>query len=705
MSALLDEFTKKFRTPLWVDDPHFTSLRRQTDVTSAVVDGIVSELGRELRRRRVGRALNWLALGLRLTPERFIALVRRNGHLRPSKYEFDGAIVQTVLTRGLESRHLLDIDPAVVEYMSTMTRLSIVSTDIAQRRQKLLGFLRVNKVVAFKGFLALVDMLFMGDWTSDRRKRPDDLLFYTKEEVAEGVSLICRTFCDHVERPGERSLEGVDAEAIERGAYFPHLVTACTIRAFQEWEILIDVLDYTLTGDGARYFLSPSDVEFGKSFHLGFIQTDRIMASNATTLRNPGLIDLRQMAEQLARTGKWNLLDHRTQPVEYFALRLPNQADAWSAISDKEYFYQEEMISLHEASAQFLMPVTDILAARIHGAATIHDLIIVHRMVQFLSCCMRELLRQHGSSRTVVLRSLLPQFATGELEKMLSLVVSPEVAHSVLELLTWRPESMRIFDLQYQSILGVGDKTTVASNVLAGSNVVRNSLQLSRKRLSADHSDPLAERLGEALRGKGFVVRVLAKYRWQGSEGEIDVFACRENQAFAFECKNALHPCSVHEARTSLDHVLTGSEQLTRFQRLWADTAFQETFLVPLGGVRVEALWTCIVTGNRIFDGYAIDGHAVRASAELLGFLEEARVVHDKQVRCLWTGPEFEAKDLALFLSREHLFYRCLFDSLMPTLEEWNLGACSVARQTFVLDLLQASEQMGFDVSRERRMT
>ena len=101
-----------------------------------------------------------------------------------------------------------------------------------------------------------------------------------------------------------------------------------------------------------------------------------------------------------------------------------------------------------------------------------------------------------------------------------------------------------------------------------------------------------------------------------------------ERHLLLIECKNAFHPCGVHELRRSYEQLRKARKQLDRLRqvlereedrrRLGRDLQWD------LG--EVDEIRTCVVTGNRIFNGYTIGQHPVRPVYELINMVVEGKI-------------------------------------------------------------------------------
>ncbi len=131
--------------------------------------------------------------------------------------------------------------------------------------------------------------------------------------------------------------------------------------------------------------------------------------------------------------------------------------------------------------------------------------------------------------------------------------------------------------------------------------------------------DPLGEMLAETFREAGVQAKAKLRVQHDGHEVEVDVLAMLDGRLFAFECKNSLHPCNSFELRQSYDYIIKAAAQLNRFKQFLADEKFRRLLLSAAGFGKFDfsGLTTCIVMGNRMFNGHREAGHAVRSIYEL----------------------------------------------------------------------------------------
>jgi hypothetical protein len=194
-------------------------------------------------------------------------------------------------------------------------------------------------------------------------------------------------------------------------------------------------------------------------------------------------------------------------------------------------------------------------------------------------------------------------------------------------------------------------------------------------------------------------VRRGVHYNLQGTSGELDVVALLGNVLFVCECKNSLLPCSSFEARTTFDHLLKGGEQLGRFEASFAGGTFRTHLEQRLGWALPPdvRLTTCIVTANRMFGGYRIDGHAIRSCFELASFLNRGWFTLSGERLKMWEAERFAPSDLVRYLAGE-VFYEPAFRSMSPISERYVFGEITLLLDTFVLDAVKMHAEFGIPI-------
>ncbi len=698
----LQDFIASLRTSFWVTDPQLTgSTGELPALTDNDLNQILKEVRGNLERQRVGRATNWLVLGFRIGGDAFLAQVRRIGLLRPSKYGFQANTLYRVTQTLYQYAEALQLSHSARRYLRSAATLSSLAGRVLQRQQSIIKFLRTNRLVALKGLLAAVDFMFMWETTADKTANTGDVDFYSKEDLAEGLSLIFNLFevnCGLT----DRDVSLLDAEKVSSNQYAPILVDACHIRKFQEWEILVDILGYEFTSDeeGHQMVLSLPDIPLAKSLRLGYIQSNMQAHAHHSGMEKHQAMLLREAAEDFYKSFGDRFVEYVAEPLPRYRFHMPLVPDFLKIISD-DTFFREEVFIVSAAAKENLAAFDEILKFTVYVDLSLFELLKVQRLFSFLrfyiAAHLAEVIRK---DRILVFRSLVPRFERRDLVAMLGRVIPEHKVPHVIDLLSWKPKSGCVFDIQYQPFISLGDIVTIPVNILAASNIVRNSLQLLRERIHGPkQEDPVTNFVEDVLKRAQWDTKSQLEYAFGGVNGEVDLLCYMGSTLFVFESKNSLHPCNMHEIRTSLDHILRAAAQLRRFVALQERVGFWRYMSSRTGWpLSVQTtLVTCIVTGNRMFTGYRLEGSPVRSVHELVGFLNDGTVRMGDQVRKFWKADTLTAEDLIAYL-QEDLLHRPQFEAMESVKNLYRFGDLVVYEEAFVLDILKAADRLGFDV-------
>ena len=214
---------------------------------------------------------------------------------------------------------------------------------------------------------------------------------------------------------------------------------------------------------------------------------------------------------------------------------------------------------------------------------------------------------------------------------------------------------VRFLDLQYQSIIKCDNYFLIPLNILIGSNFIRNSLYLTRKRIfESTGVDTLTKLLKKVLEDNCDYVDDKVDYKYKTYSGDLDLIAKKDSSIFVFECKNTLYPGNVPEARTTYDHLQKAAEQLNKIVHLFKDNDFRKYLSNKLGWSieNNDKLSTCIVLGNRMYSGLIVDGHPVRGIYELANYIDTGDILVQGGVLNQWRADSFTSEDLIRYLSQ-----------------------------------------------------
>jgi hypothetical protein len=706
----LDDVTRAAPPGGWFTDvPKLFSLRSKHQLSGGESKTVEKTFAQAVAAGDPDSACRIAAIGLGIDESRFLPALRRRGYLRPSKYDFQTATIESVTSTLIDSGLAAALGPPGSDYLTSLRALYRVAGEVRKIRDRLIGAIDSGRERTLKGLLATVDLYFMGAaWRGvvfgDRSRPSGDDNFFSAEEYAEAFSY---AFALHHERWGEwRGNPTLEIEAVVGRECFELLVAAAHIRAFHEFETVVDVYGYTLRECGAGSFsLEPPSPEFERSLRLGFIQTQWQSLAGGVEYSDPDSATLRGVGEKLYDAAKGAYVELRTTPVERYCFGFPDDPDLRALLASEDDFFGEEVVHLNSACRSLMAEPPELLAFEVAPGVTLKHLVKTQRVFAVLRWyaahhLMPILMKDKGRAG-VVLQSLVPHMTPGQLRSLLGIVMDSGAADSVIDMLTWNPGRDKMFDVQYQPLVNSGEGRLVPVNLLSGSSLLRNALMLRQVRLYEDGTaDPVSALLAETLRRYTPHTATGTKYNYQGVEGELDMVALLGDLLFVNECKHPLLPTGPHEMRNSWEYIEKAVRQLDTLTRLFADPGFR-THLegrlgFSLGGVRRVA--TCIVMSNRMFTGYRAGAHPVRGLYELVHFLSEGTTQIGNESAAFWAGPEFAPKDLVRYLD-DDIVHRPQFEAMSPYDLVYQFGGATVRYASFKLDMDRLAERLGLPIA------
>ena len=399
--------------------------------------------------------------------------------------------------------------------------------------------------------------------------------------------------------------------------------------------------------------------------------------------------------EHGAFEGLIELVEH---PVQRFRLVLPSAPELFSIFSDDAMF-RDEIAGLLFLYVNNFGSLEDLITD-VNEHVTSTDILKFQRYFAFLSLLyQKRLARVEDEVERMFLTftSTVLVIPHKDLFLQLNMIFKSEAkVQALIDLfkMTVRPEHL---DLQYRPLIDIGEHYVIAPHLLAASNLVRNAIVSNRLRhIAIGAVDPMVKEVVDALKQANFEVESDVELRAGGQDLELDVVARRDGHLFFFECKNAYHPCSVHEMRNSYDHLKDGRDQLDKRRLIFLDPTHQNILFRKLNWAVGPAagLHTGIIIANRVFHGAVLNGHPVRQAHELINVLLSGKIVGEDRSLTFWSGHTFQTNDLITYLESDSIVTTQLA-ALEPKDWEFTMGYRQLVFASYVLDpekLYQAME-------------
>lgn len=637
----------------------------------------------ELLRGRVGTALAAARIAAFLDPTLFLREARRTGSFRASKYKFQTGPLVQIASALLDDAAVLKIDERDCHYLKSVINFLSLGPDASALRVELLKELRKHKQTAIKSCMVLVDRRFRPA-ASDFQTEDEGLAehwgdpeYFSREKQAEALSLLT-TMMHEVMPLNESMTIFVDENAIRDGRCEAMLLAANRLNELREAEILLDCFPYQAEKVPGGILISATEDRFEQSVRLGYIQTDmQQRVRHMAEQRDADVIQsLRDHAKEFYSHLSNYLIRRTREPLDRYVLKIPLAPFFTDVINDPR-LYREELGYLLSMAIDAFNEMEWLETKNVAPSITVRDLMKAQRIFTFLATVFFEALDQPDPEGNALdMRSRLPVFTAASIHMTLCIFFSEEQAKQLLELLSFDPRAGGHFDLQYTPMLRFGSIYLLPMGVLTCSDLVRGVLyRLSNRLLPEDGSDPMQDSLAKTLISQGFKVACGVKRTVDGRHLEVDILAMLNGHLIVFECKNSFHPCSPQEMRTNHDHILKGGKQLSRALTWLQTPGVQEFLFKTLGWPAQQAasVQTCVVTANRIFNGYNVEGHPVRQAHEMHNFLNEGRLRLSTGEFRLWSAEKFNISDFIKYLS-SNSYLQDFFNCMQETISTHPLG-------------------------------
>lgn len=406
-------------------------------------------------------------------------------------------------------------------------------------------------------------------------------------------------------------------------------------------------------------------------------------------------ISLIQIAKKLAVEFKDNFYIEE-KPYKRIVMKFPI-LKVKELISSKQLLY-EEKIQMHSIQKELFIDLKKITEIKFYKNICLFDVIKLQRFFTILFFALFEYIETEKLLDSKLFwRSIIPSFDKIYFLKILEDLFGQTKANDLLDLLSWNPNSNKIFDIQYYPILNIDNLIVLPLGILCNSNLTRNVLQSTNYRFDSDDSnDPIGKLLEESLKSVSSLVKRNFSYNYQGKNGEIDIIAIIENQLFIFECKNSLHPTSSFELRTSYESIKKGVKQLNTFQTLWKEEDFKNYISRRINLSIPIQIYRCIVTGNKMFGGWQAEGINVIPIHELINVINTGKIsvkefdLGEQTLEGitfkLWSKDNFNVNDIIDYIENNSL-HQCFFLSMETQKQNIHIGSVNITKNRYMLNM------------------
>ena len=531
---------------------------------------IFSNLLEYSKAKKIGRTLNWLALGLVLNQEKTVKYIMHNGVFRVANYNYNGTFLYNVHRKISEVCNEINLNKKNKNYFFSKSLFLSALSKINEIYHEIKRDIRCYQKTLLKDLLAISDFYFFKNIERKQITDPSKLDFYTKEEIAESISFILFQLLNTTNLE-LNCINESNVDNILKNKYEKLIINSCLLKKYVEWEILIDSFNYQCVIENKEINLKANDDFLEKSIQHGriysYIQQMNFHLKALSAYRSEAA-SLEEFCEMIYKKMGHEILKRIQEPIERLVLHLPEYPPIFDFLKNNA-FCLEEIIILAGECRDMLTELNELLQFKVCDNLTFKDIIVVDRLFNFLRIIFSKYLDKHLKDEPeIVFRSIVPVFQKDYLITLIATVVEKETAETYLDLFTWDENKKQLFDLQYRPIIRIDDHYILPINIVCKSNIFRNTLYILRKRLfDQKEFDPIANLLQRNIRDKGYNVKTNIKFNKNGIEGDIDLAAQVGNTTLIVEAKNTLHPGNIFEMRTTYDNLIKAETQLTKIKQ------------------------------------------------------------------------------------------------------------------------------------------
>ena len=603
-------------------------------------------------------------------PDLAIEISRKKGVFRYKAWALDKNYALDILTTLKGNHDRFGFSKQTIDYLNSKIRISwlfdfykesenaIIHTIKAQykNRRKATYFGVICEESLLKELLVFADLLFAQPRRPDNAPRKDRITDFALEEISEGISYVLYLASTIIKHPSYVH-PIVDPEYVLSDDIKSLILLGCRVCTMQEWELCIDYFSYSVSNHDRSYIISPPDVLFEKSIRLGYVKS---MMQNQLihTQKDPrfsGASSLSEISNMINQDENLHCISEVGSGIaSRYRLELPEPIiEKFFEHPDK--FYLEEILDLDHFSNELAMPHKDLLKKRITDNCTMHDVVLFNRFFLILDLIAeRQILCQKNKQKIV--SSLLPNFSEDELISLVGKYIGNDKARELLTLFTYNHRYK--LDLQYTPFFKLGNSISVPIELIAKSNLSRNCIAYSylqkNQIVNQDDKEHLVLECEKVFKDNHPECHVFTNkhFRYQKQNGEIDALVITDNTILIIECKAPLEPTNNFELRSSYDHIQKAAKQLTHSKLAFSDAQFRKNYLKAIGISETQRdIHTCIVMGNRLFNGLSINSHPVRYIHELDMVLNSGRIHSSVGDWRVWKEKEYSEDDLLDYLS------------------------------------------------------
>ena len=385
--------------------------------------------------------------------------------------------------------------------------------------------------------------------------------------------------------------------------------------------------------DDNQYTIFSSDENFEKSIKMGYVRNalQQMSFYNKGFSKfedSKGLVDFcryttKKLGNLLVKKVGKGVTARYQFPIPEIVFDLMKTPDA--------ELYKEESLEFAYLASNVVSPYQDLLEKQVTSHCRLKDVVLFKRAFVILDLLLGTALYKQ-KDRNRIVSSLVPIMSEKQIIDFADRFIEDRTkTKELLDLFTYNPNYK--LDLQYTPFLKIGHNYLIPFSLVGKSFLLRNCIEYSylikNQIVNQDDKEFLVLECKKTFekRKKLYTVFTNRKFKYDGRNGEIDVIVISDDDVLIIECKCPLYPTSNFELRGTFDHIKKASSQLDLASKAFNDPTFAEQYFKNLNiSYKDRNVRTCVIMGNRLFNGWNIKSHPIR-------FIYEFKRRHIKQDR------------------------------------------------------------------------
>ncbi|WP_064199434.1 nuclease-related domain-containing protein [Brevibacillus brevis] len=580
------------------------------------------------------------------------------------------------------------------------------------RRRTRIGTAFVEESL-FKELLAYADTMFYLNSRSYEYINKHKIEGYNHEEICDSISYIIYLYdatigiksnCHYIV-----SAQYVLSDEIEK-----IILMACKVNQLQEWEISIDYFNYNVKSIEKNLLIFDDTQLFEKSIRLGYVRRnmqEQLFYHENIKRSEEKYLSLSEVGDYIKeKLGEQLVKEVGSGPLSRYRFEFPEPLFDPFQNPDmfQGKFFREEVLSIAHNAREMIMNNKDASEKKITKNCTLNDVVLFQRFFSLMNLIASQILFNQKDSNKVI-RSLIPHIQYEDLINILTVFMGDRVrAEELLQLFTYKKDLK--LDLQYTPFVQASGGLFFSNSIVSKSNLLRNCIAYSylakNQLVNQDDRETLVQECIRIFSERHQEYRVFSnkKFSYCGQNGEVDILVISDQDVIIIECKSPLSPTSNFEMRASVEHINKAAKQLDHCNAAFMDKAFRKKYLKSLNISDLpRSIHTCIVFGNRLFNGYSVNGHPIRYVRELDMILNNGHIYSGAGTWRVWQSEEFKHEELISFLSPDHPLMISNFNSMEKVEQYMFIKGRKVCFETYVFNFVKAMEQYDMHFSTKNK--